>query len=174
MDETVIKGPATVVGDHITADFILPVRYYFLPPDEMAGHVLEDVGVAAHAQSLANGILVVGPGFGSGTGREAPARALRAAGVRTIIGGPFARVFFRNAINNGILVIDCPEIARTEVSNGDMIAIDIHKRQVSWRQRTFDIQEVPQIFRDIMKAGSLIDYGRSILQSPMKEQDHRN
>ena len=110
MDEDIITGNVTVVGDYITADVILAVRYYFVPPQEMADHVLEDLGEEVSKKVRANRLLIAGQAFGSGTGREAPARALREAGVRAVLGGPFARIFFRNAINNGIMVIDCPEI----------------------------------------------------------------
>lgn len=164
MDEDFITGNVTVVGDYITADVILPVRYYFLPPQEMADHVLEELGEDVSKKVRANSLLIAGQAFGSGTGREAPARALREAGVRAVLGGPFARIFFRNAINNGILVIDCPEITTAGILDGDTIRVDIKDCQIGWNNKSFEIKEVPKIIKDIIKAGSLIDYGRNILQ----------
>ena len=153
----------TLLGDFISADAILPARHSFLPPQEMAQQVLAEVSAQVSAAVRTRPIIVAGEAFGYGTGRESPARALRAAGVRAIVGGPFARMFFRNAINNGVLLLDCPEIAGCGIGDGDELNIDVAAGAIRWRQRTFHAMPVPDIIRNIVAAGSLIDYGRALL-----------
>ena len=89
-----IKGEVTVVGGFVSADIVLPARYSFLPPSEMAEHVLGELPAEVNQSVRSRPIIVAGEAFGYGTGRESPARALRAAGVKAIVGGPFARMFF--------------------------------------------------------------------------------
>lgn len=164
MARELIEGAVTVVGDFVSADVVLPARYSFLKPDEMATHVLEEVSSQVSAGVRSRPIIVAGEAFGYGTGRESPARALRAAGVKAIVGGPFARMFFRNAINNGVLVLDCPAIAKSGIADDERIAIDIINGVITWNDRRFDGLPVPEIIRNIIAAGSLIDYGRAVVQ----------
>jgi 3-isopropylmalate/(R)-2-methylmalate dehydratase small subunit len=164
MARDIIKGAVTVLGDFVSADAVLPARYSFLKPAEMAEHVLEEVSSTVNAGVRSRPIVVAGGAFGYGTGRESPARGLRAAGVKAIVGGPFARMFFRNAINNGVLVLDCPAVATSGIADGDNLEIDIDTGAIRWGERTFQAVPVPEIIRNIIAAGSLIDYGRRIVQ----------
>lgn len=163
MARELIEGAVTVLGDFVSADVVLPARHSFLPPEEMAVQVLKELSPEANAGVRSRPIIVAGEAFGYGTGRESPARALRAAGVKAIVGGPFARMFFRNAINNGLLVLDCPELARSGIADDDRIVIDVVNGAVTWGERRFDVPPVPEIIRNIVAAGSLIDYGRAIV-----------
>jgi 3-isopropylmalate/(R)-2-methylmalate dehydratase small subunit len=165
MAREAIKGEVTLLGGFVSADVVLPARYSFLPPAEMAEHVLEEVSSEVNASIRARPIVVAGEAFGYGTGRESPARALRAAGVRAIVGGPFARMFFRNAINNGILMIDCPELVAASIGNGDTLEIETWTGVIRWRDREFRTVPVPEIIDNILAAGSLIDYGRAIVSA---------
>ncbi len=164
MSET-IAGAVTLVGDFISADEILPARHSFVAPEEMAQHVLAEVSAQVNAAVRTRPIIVAGEAFGYGTGRESPARALRAAGIRAIVGGPFARMFFRNAINNGVLLLDCPGIGSCGIGSGDDLEIEVATGAIHWRERTFQAMPVPDIIRNIVSAGSLIDYGRALLAS---------
>jgi len=159
----VIEGEATVLGDYISADTVLPARWSFVPPDEMAEHVLEEAGPQVNPKIKSRAIIVAGEAFGYGTGRESPARALRAAGIKAIVGGPFGRMFFRNAINNGILVVDCPAVLGCGIADGDTIVIDLDASRVRWKEQAFEIAPVAPIIRNIIAAGSLIDYGRAVM-----------
>ncbi len=163
LETLVIKGKTAVVGEFVSADVILPARHSFLDPEDMATHVLEELESTINERVRSSPILVAGKAFGYGTGRESPARALRAAGVRVILGGPFARMFFRNAINNGILVLDCPKLFADGVPNGSVIEIDVDKNEVRWDERVYSVPPVPRIVRRIMDAGSLIEYGRLVI-----------
>ena len=155
------RGAAAVLGDYISGDVILPARFAFLDPEEMAAHVLEELDPTANARLRRAGILVAGMAFGYGTGRESSARALRAAGVKVVIGGPFARMFYRNAINNGLLVLDCPALVRDAPEDGCEIEIDTVSGNVLCAGRAYTVPPVPELISRIVAAGDLVEYGRS-------------
>ncbi|MFG1361403.1 3-isopropylmalate dehydratase small subunit [Xanthobacter pseudotagetidis] len=163
MNASVISGSVAVLGDFVSADVLLPARYSFLPPEEMARNLLTDLSLQANEAACRHPVLVVGEAFGYGTGRESPARALRAAGVKAVVGGPFARMFFRNAINNGVLVIDCPALRAAGLAEGEEIVIDIDAGHIAAKGETFPIAPVPEAVKRIIEAGSLIDYGRMLM-----------
>ena len=163
MTIAVISGTAAVLGDHISADVVLPARHSFLKPEQMAENVLMDLGADAHRKVRAHPVIVAGEAFGYGTGRESPARALRAAGVRAVIAKSFSRLFFRNAINNGIVVIQCPQLAAMPVQDGDEISIALADGRVQWQDRSFSIAPVTDVVAKIVAAGSLIEYGRELI-----------
>jgi 3-isopropylmalate/(R)-2-methylmalate dehydratase small subunit len=152
-----------VVGGFVSADTILPARWSFVPPSEMAEHVLEELSPDTNNKIRSRPIIIAGEAFGYGTGRESPARAIRAAGIKAIVGGPFARMFFRNAINNGVLVLDCANLANAGVADGDELTIDIDRGVIFWNGCSFEIAPPPDVIRNIVAAGSLIDYGRKLL-----------
>jgi 3-isopropylmalate/(R)-2-methylmalate dehydratase small subunit len=160
----VIAGSVTVFGDYISADAVLPARYGFLSAAEAASHVLEEAAPGANARVRANPIVLAGEAFGYGTGRESPARALRAAGVKALIATSFGRMFYRNALNNGILPVECAELVRAGVAEGDEVEIDTGAALVRWKGRQFRIDAVPALLQEIILAGDLIAYGRNVLQ----------
>ncbi len=154
-----------MVGSFVSADVILPARYSFLKPGEMAEHALEELSPEVNARVRERPIIVAGEAFGYGTGRESPARALRAAGIKAIVGGPFARMFFRNAINNGVLMLDCAGLSTTGIADGDQLDIDTVGGEIRWNDRVFRAMPVPDIIRKIVAAGGLIEYGRTVVQT---------
>ena len=162
----VIGGTAAVFGDYLAADTVLPARFGFLPAGEAVAHVLEEAGSDANARVRAHPILVVGEAFGYGTGRESPARALRAAGVRAIVAASFGRMFYRNAINNGILAVECPALVRAGVADGEALEVDARGAAVRWKGRKFGIAAVPELLQRIVLAGDLITHGRNLLRAP--------
>ncbi len=163
MEIASIRGSAAVLGDHVSADVVLPARHSFLKPEQMAENVLMDLSPDANRKVRAHPIIVAGEAFGYGTGRESPSRALRAAGVRAVVAKSFSRLFFRNAINNGIVVIQCPELAAMPVQDGDEIAIALAEGRVQWKDKSFSIAPVTDVVAKIVAAGSLINYGRQLL-----------
>lgn len=166
----IYRGKIAVVGDHVSGDVILPARFAFLDPEAMAEHVLEELDETANARVRSAPILVVGAAFGYGTGRESSARALRAAGVRVAIGGPFARMFYRNAINNGLLVLDCPALVRDGVEDGCDIEIDTGSGKVRCAGRDYDVPPVPDLVSRIVDAGDLVEYGRRLIHAGEKDR----
>ncbi len=163
MDPTEIRGTAAVLGDHVSADVVLPARHSFLNPEQMAENVLMDLSPEANRKVRAHAIIVAGEAFGYGTGRESPSRALRAAGVRAVIAKSFSRLFFRNAINNGIVVIQCAELAAAPVQDGDEITIALGAGRIDWKDQSFSFAPVTDVVARIVAAGSLISYGRQLL-----------
>src|SRR5687768_18381586 len=99
MDIAPIRGTAAVLGDHVSADAVLPARHSFLGPEQMAENVLMDLSPEANRKVRAHPIIVAGEAFGYGTGRESPSRALRAAGVGALIAESLPPLFVQNAIN---------------------------------------------------------------------------
>jgi 3-isopropylmalate/(R)-2-methylmalate dehydratase small subunit len=159
----IIRGTVATFGDHVSADVMLPARHSFLPPEGMAENVLMDLSAEANRKVRTHPIIVAGEAFGYGTGRESPSRALRAAGVKAVIAKSFSRLFFRNAINNGILVIQCRELAAPPVADGDEIAIDLARGELEWNGQSFSFPPVTDVVADIIAAGDLISYGRQLL-----------
>lgn len=158
-----IQGTAAVFGDHVSADSMLPARHSFLPPDQMAEQVLMDVGPEANRKVRTHPVIVAGEAFGYGTGRESPSRALRAAGVRAVIARSFSRLFFRNALNNGIVVIQCPALVAMPVQDGDPVTIALEEGKVHWNGQSFDFPPMSGVVSEIVAAGDLISYGRALL-----------
>ncbi len=108
-------------------------------------------------------MLWAGRNLGAGTGREASAICLRGAGVRAIVAPSVARLFFRNAINNGILVLEVPEAADVAVEDGDEVEIDLAASSVRVRGTTLRFPPLPPLIQDIVAAGGLVEYGRRLL-----------
>lgn len=162
--DTAIKGKAAVLGDFVSADVILPARHSFLPPAEMAANVLGEMGSDVNEKVRTYPILVVGTAFGYGTGRESPARALHAAGVRAIVGGPFARMFFRNCLNNGILTIECPALAAKGVKDGDTVTISIDESTITHGADVYAFHPIAPSVLNIITSGGLIPYGKKLLE----------
>jgi 3-isopropylmalate/(R)-2-methylmalate dehydratase small subunit len=158
-----IRGTAATFGDHVSADVVLPARHSFLPPEGMAENVLMDMGPDANRKVRTHDVIVAGEAFGYGTGRESPARALRAAGVKVVIAKSFSRLFFRNAINNGILVVQCPELAGCPVKDGDEITVALASGTIEWSGRAFRFPPVSEVVGRIIEAGDLIQHGRRLL-----------
>ena len=166
----IYRGKTAVVGEYVSGNVILPARFAFLDREAMAEHVLEELDETANARVRNAPILVVGVAFSYGTGRESSARALRAAGVRVAIGGPFARMFYRNAINNGLLVLDCPALIRDGVEDGCDIEIDTGTGTVCCAGRIYDVPPVPEMVSRIVDAGDLVEYGRRLICSGEKDR----
>ncbi|MDB5999122.1 MAG: 3-isopropylmalate dehydratase, small subunit [Rhizobacter sp.] len=163
MDADVITGTIARLGDYVSADVILPARHSFLPPVQMAEQVLFELGPRINQSVRKHPVIVAGLAFGYGTGRESPVRALRASGVRAVIAKSFSRMFYRNAINNGILVLQCPELVDTDIAEGDTLQIDLRRGFVTYSSLSLRVPSVPDAVARILQAGSLVDYGRHLL-----------
>ena len=135
----------------------------------MAENVLLDLGVEANRKVRAHPIIVAGEAFGYGTGRESPCRALRAAGVRAVIAKSFSRLFFRNAVNNGIVVVQCPELLHFSVADGDEIEISLDEGLLQWSGRALRIAPFTEVVSQIIAAGGLINRGRQLLADAAKQ-----
>jgi 3-isopropylmalate/(R)-2-methylmalate dehydratase small subunit len=147
-------------GDNINTDVIFSGKYtYTISHDsaELARHALEDLDPSFAAGARAGDVIVAGRNWGNGSSREQAVTCLVAAGVRAIIAKSFARIYYRNAINNGLLVIVCPQIV-DHVESGDMIEIDMEAAQLYSKDRAFAFSPLPGQVRQILDAGGIIPY----------------
>ena len=154
-----IKGPAIKFGNNIDTDVILPGKYLVLvDPYELAKHALESLDPAFPEKAKKGVIVVGGKNFGCGSSREQAPLALKYAGVKCVLAESFARIFFRNAINIGLPVIECKGIS-TEVETGDEIAVDVEAGKIEniSRGKKFQVDKLPPFILEILADGGLIE-----------------
>ena len=159
------KGKVWKYGDDVNTDVIFPGKYTYSPmePDEMAAHALEDLD-PEFADKVAQGDFVVaGSNFGCGSSREQAAICLKAAGVQAVIARSFARIFYRNAINQGLPAIQCPECAE-HVETGDELELDLKQGVIRTKNREFTFPPLPDSVMGILEEGGLIPYTRKRIQ----------
>lgn len=121
----IIHGHAHKYGDHVDTDVIIPARYLASSdPDELAGHCLEDLDADFVRKVQPGDVIVAGRNFGCGSSREHAPIAIQAAGVGAVIAVNFARIFFRNALNIGLPIVECPQAAE-KIQKGDEVEVDL-------------------------------------------------
>jgi len=155
----VLRGRVFKYGDDINTDVIFPGRYTYsiLDPNEMAKHALEDLDPDFVKKVKKGDFIVAGKNFGMGSSREQAVVALVYAGVAAVIAKSFARIYFRNAINNGLLVIQAPE-AVDAIEDGDEIEIDLEKYEIRKGDKVFKFAPLPPEVQKIIEAGGLVEY----------------
>ncbi len=146
--------------DHINTDEIIPARYLNTDDEaELAKHCLEDLDKGFVGKVQAGDIIVAGEDFGCGSSREHAVWAIRGAGVQTVIAKSFARIFYRNAINNGFHVIECTH-AVDGIKNGDELEIDYTKGTIKDINKgvSYNFLPLPDFALEIINAGGLLEY----------------
>ncbi len=154
-----IKATAIKFGNNIDTDVILPGKYLILvDPCELAKHALESLDRAFPEKAKNGVILVGGKNFGCGSSREQAPLALKYAGVKCILAESFARIFYRNAINIGLPVIECKGIS-TAVETGDQLAVDftIGKVENISNSKKFQVEKLSPFILEILTDGGLIE-----------------
>ena len=154
-----IKAKAIVFGNNIDTDVILPGKYLVLvDPKELGKHSLESLDTEFVAKAKGGIILVGGKNFGCGSSREQAPIALKYSGVKCVIAESFARIFFRNAINIGLPVIECKGISES-VKTGDKIAVDFETGKIEnvSNGKKFQVEKLPQFIMEILADGGLIE-----------------
>jgi len=154
-------------GDNVDTDVIVPARYLTTSnPAELAAHCMEDIDPDFASQVAQGDIIVAGENFGCGSSREHAPIAIKASGVSCVIAASFARIFYRNAINIGLPILECPQAAK-ETQHGDMLSVDFESGEI--RNLTRGIQyratPFPPFVREIMAVGGLIPYIRQKLRN---------
>ena len=120
-----MQGSVLKYGDHVDTDVIIPARYLNTSDrQELAAHCMEDLDSSFVKRVHAGDILVAGQNFGCGSSREHAPIAIQASGISLVIAKSFARIFYRNAINIGLAIIECPEAAEA-ICNGDTVEADL-------------------------------------------------
>ena len=142
--------------DNIDTDRIIPGKYTkTLDTSDLASHVLEDLDPAFSKLVSVGDVLVAGGNFGCGSSREQAPIALKAAGVSAVVAKSFARIFFRNAINIGLLVVEAPN---HEIQNGTQVTIDIENGIVTSDGKEYRATKMPDVMMQILNAGGLVGF----------------
>jgi 3-isopropylmalate/(R)-2-methylmalate dehydratase small subunit len=154
-------------GDNVDTDVIIPARYLSMStPEELAPHCMEDLDKAFAAKVQPGDIIVAGDSFGSGSSREHAALAIKGAGISCVIARSFARIFYRNAINVGLPILECPE-AVDRVREGDQLEVDLEGGQILNRSRgeSYQAEPYPPFMLEIIQAGGLVPYTKQRMPS---------
>ena len=149
-------GKVWVLGDDIDTDIIIPTEYLALKTiDDMKQYGFSPLRPELAGQIQKGDIIVAGKNFGCGSSREQAAEVLVANGVHCVIVKSFARIFFRNAINNGILLLECQDLA-DHVKEGDTIQVDLDNQKITADGKTYAIPAIPENLYHIIMDGGLV------------------
>lgn len=154
------KGRVFKYGDNVDTDVIIPARYLnSSDPAELAAHCMEDIDKEFIKKVQKGDIIVANKNFGCGSSREHAPIAIKAAGVSCVIAETFARIFYRNSINIGLPIIECPEAAR-DIQDGDEVEFDFDSGMIYDRTRGTEYkgQAFPPFMQKIIKAEGLVNY----------------
>jgi 3-isopropylmalate dehydratase small subunit len=157
---SIYTGTAHVFGDNVDTDRIIPGKYTkTLNVDDLAEHVLEDLDPGFRSRIRSGDILVAGKNFGAGSSREQAPLALQAAGVAVVVASFFARIFFRNAINIGLPVV---EIGPHEILTGHEVEVNLNSGWVTdlTSDQRYRTTQMPEVMVRILQVGGLVNYLR--------------
>ena len=149
-------------GDDVNTDVIFPGKYTYTIRDraEMARHTLEDLDPTFAANVQPGDVIVAGRNWGAGSSREQAVWCLRQAGVRVIVAASFARIYFRNAINNGLLPVVCPEAAAA-IRPGETVTVDLARCVIGCAAGEFPFPPLSASVQRIIAAGGLLEMLRA-------------
>ncbi len=156
----ILNGRAWKYGDDVDTDVIIPARYLNTSdPAELAKHCMEDIDGNYASGVSAGDFIVAGKNFGCGSSREHAPIAIKASGARAVIAGSFARIFYRNAFNMGLPIIEAPQ-AVDGIDSGDVLAVDMENGILrnETKKREYGIATVPPFMRELVAAGGLLNY----------------
>lgn len=155
-----VKGRVIKYGDNIDTDVIIPARYLNTSdPKELAMHCMEDLDKDFVNKVKQGDIMVAGKNFGCGSSREHAPLSIKASGISCIIAETFARIFYRNAINIGLPIMESKEAAK-DIENGDEVSIDFNTGVITniTKNKTYKAVPFPEFMQGIINAGGLINY----------------
>ncbi len=162
----ILKGKVHKYGNDVNTDVIIPARYLNVSdPDELAEHCMEDIDHSFITNVKPGDIIIAGSNFGCGSSREHAPLAIKASGVSCVIAKSFARIFFRNAIDIGLPLLECSEAAN-EIEAGNKLEIDITNGKIYdvSQHKTFLAEPYPDFMAHIINAGGLINYTKNNLR----------
>ena len=154
------KGTVFKYGDNVDTDVIIPARYLNTADHkELAAHCMEDIDKDFVRKVKSGDIMVGGANFGCGSSREHAPIAIKNSGVSCVIAKTFARIFFRNSINIGLAILECPE-ASEGIDNGDEVSVDFDTGVITnlTKNETYKAEPFPDFVKEIMKADGLMNY----------------
>lgn len=153
------KGHVFKYGDNVDTDVIIPARYLnSSDPKELATHCMEDIDKDFVNKVQAGDIIVAKKNFGCGSSREHAPIAIKASGVSCVIASTFARIFYRNAINIGLAILECDEAAN-EISEGDEVHVDFDTGVITDNTtgKTYQAEPFPPFIQNIIQKGGLLN-----------------
>ena len=151
-------GTAHKYGDHVDTDVIIPARYLNTQShEELAAHCMEDIDRDFPAKNRPGDIMVAGLNFGCGSSREHAPITIKAAGVSCVIAKNFARIFYRNAINIGLAILECPA-AGEGIDDGDEVSVDFDTGVINnvTKGETYQAEPFPPFIKDMIEKGGLM------------------
>lgn len=154
------KGKVLKYGDNVDTDVIIPARYLnSSDPEELAAHCMEDIDKEFVNKVKKGDIIVATKNFGCGSSREHAPIAIKASGISCVIAETFARIFYRNAINIGLPIIECPEAARA-IEAGDEVEVDFASGKIYDKTKgtEYQGQAFPPFMQKIIDAEGLVNY----------------
>ena len=158
-----VTGKVYKYGDNVDTDVIIPARYLNAPsPEELVKHCMEDIDPDFAAMKHDGDIMIGGWNFGCGSSREHAPIAIQASGIACVIAASFARIFYRNAINIGFPILECPEAAEA-VKSGDTVSVDYDTGVITDETtgQKFQAAAFPPFINNIIQEGGLLPYLKS-------------
>ena len=153
-------------GDNIDTDMLFPGKYVYTcsTADEIKPHLLEDLDPSFAKNVKKGDIIIAGKNFGCGSSREQPVIGLKAGGIEAVIAESFARIFYRSSINQGLILIECPEAVKA-YSKDSEIKVDIENGKINIGNKVFSFPKLPKEIIAIREAGGLLNYTRLKLKN---------
>jgi 3-isopropylmalate/(R)-2-methylmalate dehydratase small subunit len=156
--QSTINGRVYKFGDNVNSDIIIAGRYLiYIEPDELAKHAFEMLGEGFPAKLRGYEILVAGRNFGCGSAREQASTAIKGLGIKAVVAASFARTFYRNAINDGLTIVESPALYAA-VKEGDQISIDLTQGKLIHEGQEYSFPQIPPSVRRILELGGLANY----------------
>jgi 3-isopropylmalate/(R)-2-methylmalate dehydratase small subunit len=161
----IYEGRAHKYGRDVDTDVIIPARYLNTTvTDELAAHCMEDIDAEFIRRVKPGDIIVAEENFGCGSSREQAPVAIKASGVSCVVASSFARIFYRNAINIGLPILVCKDVAR-ETETGDQLRVDLDRGEVTnlTRDKVYQADRFPDFMQEIVTAGGLMNHVKNRL-----------
>lgn len=159
----ILKGKAWIFNDNIDTDVIIPARFLINnDPHFLKEHCMEDIDPGFSSKIAPGDIIVAGKNFGCGSSREQAPMAIKEAGISCVIASSFARIFFRNAINTGLPIVQIEQSG--EIKQGDLLEVDMGAgliRNIS-QDRTYQVAPLPDFLQELFQHGGLMNYVKAI------------
>ncbi len=145
-------------GDHVDTDVIIPARHLATQDHkELAAHCMEDIDKDFIKKVREGDVMVAGVNFGCGSSREHAPIAIKASGISCVIAASFARIFYRNSINIGLAILECPEASK-DIENGDEVEVNFDTGVITnlTKNRTYQAEPFPEFIKDMIEKGGLM------------------
>ena len=160
-----VRGKVFKYGDNVDTDVIIPARHLTsADPEQLKLHCMEDIDASFVGRVKAGDIMVAGKNFGCGSSREHAPVAIKASGISLVIASDFARIFYRNAINTGLAILECPE-ASERIDDGDEVEADFDTGIITnlTKGESYKAAAFPEFIARIISSGGLVEYTKKEL-----------